>query len=180
MENSKSKRDAHHVMTTKWRGQVKLEPRCGVQIMTTRTWLLDFEHMGLRVCQLTCWGSRAVCGRCSGSGWSRCHWSHARFHRADVIQSTDFFLDFVVHLCTCSQTVFCDRQFSSVANYCTFASRTRVIWGLVFTRWISPSYLGVGSATYVFWFVDSSKPKRGRIGYLHSQGLYLKKLLFHM
>ena len=28
-------------------------------------------------------------------------------------------VDFVVHLCTCSQTVFCDRQFSSVANYCT-------------------------------------------------------------
>ena len=26
------------------------------------------------------------------------------------IQSS-FLLDFVVHLCTCSQTVFCDRQF---------------------------------------------------------------------
>ena len=30
-----------------------------------------------------------------------------------------FLLDFVVHFCTCSQTVFCDRQFFSVANYCT-------------------------------------------------------------
>ena len=34
-----------------------------------------------------------------------------------------FLLDFVVHLCTCSQTVFCDRQFSSVANYCTLFYR---------------------------------------------------------
>ena len=30
-----------------------------------------------------------------------------------------FLLDFVVHFCTVSQTVFCDRQFSSVANCCT-------------------------------------------------------------
>ena len=34
-----------------------------------------------------------------------------------------FLLDFVVHLCTCSQTVFCDRQFLSVANYCTLLHR---------------------------------------------------------
>ena len=38
------------------------------------------------------------------------------------VQSS-FLLDFVVHLCTCSQTVFCDRQFSSVANYCTLFHR---------------------------------------------------------
>ena len=30
-----------------------------------------------------------------------------------------FLLDFVVHFCTCSQTVFCDRHILSVANYCT-------------------------------------------------------------
>ena len=40
---------------------------------------------------------------------------------------SSFLLVFVVHLCTCSQIVFCDRQFSSVANYCTLASRKRVI-----------------------------------------------------
>ena len=53
--------------------------------------------------------------------WSRCHWCRARFHHADAIPSVEFssLLDFVVHLCTCSQTGFCDRQFSSVANYCT-------------------------------------------------------------
>ena len=34
-----------------------------------------------------------------------------------------FRLDFVVHFCTCSQTVFCDRQFLSVANYCTLLHR---------------------------------------------------------
>ena len=34
-----------------------------------------------------------------------------------------FLLDFVVHFCTCSQTVFCDRQFLSVANYCTLLHR---------------------------------------------------------
>ena len=38
------------------------------------------------------------------------------------VQSS-FLLDFVVHLCTCSQTVFCNRQFSSVANYCTLLHR---------------------------------------------------------
>ena len=39
-----------------------------------------------------------------------------------------FLLDFVVYFCTCSQTVFCDRQFLSAANHCTFfAYRNRVI-----------------------------------------------------
>ena len=43
------------------------------------------------------------------------------------VQSS-FLLDFVVHLCTCSQTVFCDRQFFSVAKLLhTFPSRKRVI-----------------------------------------------------
>ena len=43
-------------------------------IMTTRTWLLDCAHMGSRVHQFTCQCSCALCGRCSGSWWSRCHW----------------------------------------------------------------------------------------------------------
>ena len=34
-----------------------------------------------------------------------------------------FLLDFVVHLCICSRTVFCGRQFSSEANYCTILHR---------------------------------------------------------
>ena len=34
-----------------------------------------------------------------------------------------FLLDFVVHFCTCSHTVFCDRQLLSVANYCTLLHR---------------------------------------------------------
>ena len=34
-----------------------------------------------------------------------------------------FLLDFVVHFCTCSQTVVCDRQFLSVANFCTVLHR---------------------------------------------------------
>ena len=38
------------------------------------------------------------------------------------VQSS-FLLDFAVHFCTCSQSVFCDRQFSSVANYCTLFHR---------------------------------------------------------
>ena len=38
------------------------------------------------------------------------------------IQSS-FLLDFVVHLITCSQTVSYDRQFLSVANYCTLLHR---------------------------------------------------------
>ena len=33
-------------------------------------------------------------------------------HHADAVPSVQsFLLDFVVHLCTCGQTVFCDRQF---------------------------------------------------------------------
>ena len=39
-----------------------------------------------------------------------------------------FLFDIVVQLCTCSQTVFCDLQFSSVAKLLhTSASRRRVI-----------------------------------------------------
>ena len=45
-------------------------------------------------------------------------------HHADAKPSVEsFLLDFAVHFCTCSQTVFCDRQFSSVANYCTLLHR---------------------------------------------------------
>ena len=81
---------------------------------------------------------------CSKSWWSRCHWCRARFHHADAIPSMvtlslvscsvsprrrntkyrfHFLLDFVVHFCTCSQTVFCDRQFLPVAIYCTLLHR---------------------------------------------------------
>ena len=36
----------------------------------------------------------------------------ARFHHAGAVPSVEFFpSEFIVHLCTCSQTVFCDRQF---------------------------------------------------------------------
>ena len=44
------------------------------------------------------------------------------FTTQDQVQIS-FLLDFVVHFCTCSQTVFCDRQFLSVANYCTLLHR---------------------------------------------------------
>ena len=33
------------------------------------------------MCQCSC----ALCRRCSGSWWSRCHWCRARFHHADAI-----------------------------------------------------------------------------------------------
>ena len=47
-----------------------------------------------------------------------------RLHHAEAMPNTvSFLLDFVVHSCTCSQTVFCDRQFSSVDNYCTLFHR---------------------------------------------------------
>ena len=44
----------------------------------------------------------------------------------DVIPSTDRLLSFwilLLQFCTCSQTVFCDRQFFSVANYFTLLHR---------------------------------------------------------
>ena len=39
----------------------------------------------------TCCCSCALCGMCSGSWWSRCHWCRARFHHADAIPSVEFF-----------------------------------------------------------------------------------------
>ena len=48
MENSRSKSDAHYMHG--WREtRAQLEPRCGVKIMMTGTWLLDYAHMGWRV-----------------------------------------------------------------------------------------------------------------------------------
>ena len=44
---AEEKRSLHAWMT--WEMRTQLEPRCGVQIMTTRTWLLDNAHMGSRV-----------------------------------------------------------------------------------------------------------------------------------
>ena len=45
-------------------------------------------------------------------------------HHADAIPSVEsFLLDFVVYLCTCSQTVFCDRQFQQKPNCCTLFHR---------------------------------------------------------
>ena len=41
------------------------------------------------------------------------------------VQSS-FLLDFVAHFYTCSQTVFCDRQFLFVATYCTLLHREKV------------------------------------------------------
>ena len=50
------------------RAQLGLESRCGVQIKTIKTWLLDYSDMGSRVHQFTYWGSCALCGRCSTVG----------------------------------------------------------------------------------------------------------------
>ena len=40
-------------------------------------------------------------------------------------------MDFVVHFCTCSQTVLCDRQFLPVANYCTLLHRENGSFGVL-------------------------------------------------
>ena len=40
---------------------------------------------------ITCWCSCALCGKCSGSWCSRCHWCRARFHHTDAIPSVEFF-----------------------------------------------------------------------------------------
>ena len=57
--------------------------RCGVQSSVTKT-----EQDKLENCahiHFTCQCSCALCRRCSGSWWSRCHWCRARFHHADAI-----------------------------------------------------------------------------------------------
>ena len=55
------------------------------------------------MCQFTCLGSCALCGRCSGSWWSRCHWCRASCRSVSPHRRSSFRLDFVVQLCTCSQ-----------------------------------------------------------------------------
>ena len=77
MESSKSKRNAHcmygHEMTS-----------------TSQTWATmwcanhDDKNLTTGLCahgitraSFTCWVPCALCGRCSGSWWSRCHWCRA-------------------------------------------------------------------------------------------------------
>ena len=78
-----------------------------------------------------------------------------------------FLLDFVVHFCTCSQTVFCDRQFLSVAKLLhTFASRKRVIWGVVFAGWMMKYYdfcvtIGRGSFSWAILGVRVNSQDHG-------------------
>ena len=57
MEDLRPKRYAHHVMTMRWRAQVKLEPRCDVQLWrqkpdywTIRTW----DHAGIHLLMFMC------------------------------------------------------------------------------------------------------------------------------
>ena len=44
-------------------------------------------------------------------------------HHADITNYRILNLYFLVQLCTCSQTVCCDRQFFPVAIYCTLLHR---------------------------------------------------------
>ena len=81
----------------------------------------DWTHAHVK-CRVSCglYGSR------SRFWLSRCHWCLARFHHADAIPlmvklslvprrrcqvQSSFLLNFVVQLCTFSQSVFCERQF---------------------------------------------------------------------
>ena len=132
-----------------------LEPCSAMWIMTTRTWLTKrtaHSHVCVHVrCDegalglgghvvigvVLCFTTHTQCPR-----WSHCHWCRAPFHHTYAITSTYVFLSFVVHFCTCSQTVFCDRQILPVAIYCTllhrpiysiFDSAKTVFWGVVFT-----------------------------------------------
>ena len=71
--------------------QLKLEPRCDVHANH------DDQNLTTGLCAhgitlaITCCNSCALCGRCSGCWWSRCHWCRARFHHADAIPSVEFF-----------------------------------------------------------------------------------------
>ena len=79
-------------------------------IMTTRTWILDYAHMGSRVhhsrveVHVRCMegalglGVPVVIGvvldfttQTQYNWWSRCHWCRARFHHAHAIPSAEFF-----------------------------------------------------------------------------------------
>ena len=104
MEDSKSKSYAHHVMTMRWRAQMKLESRWDVQLWRQEPdWQNKLENCAH--IHFTCQCSCALCGRCSGSWWSRCHRcceSSPRIRNTSV----EFFLDVCtgVHNCALTQT----------------------------------------------------------------------------
>ena len=142
--------------------------RCNVWIMTTRTWLTNKRTAHSRASvHVRCvdgvlgLGGHVVIGVVLGFTtqtqypcWSRCHWCRARFQHADAITSTDFFPS---GFCS-SLVVLVVRLYSVIVNPSvakllhTFASRKRIIWGVVFTffalkRFLDTKFIGLGFAT---------------------------------
>ena len=114
MEDSKSKRYAHDVMTMRWRAQVKLQPS-DVVCDSWMCWRNSNKTERTKILH-TCWcqaefhvlrmevgldlGCHVVIGVVLGFTTQTQYQIQSSFH-----------LNFVVQLWTCSQTVLCDRQF---------------------------------------------------------------------
>ena len=78
-----------------------------------------------------------------------------------------FLLNFVVRFCTCSQTVFCDRQFLSVANCCTLLHRENGSFEVLSLHMTYDGLVESGKAT----LCESDSKRIGMIG----AGLGLRK-----
>ena len=89
--------------------------------------LTQDERDDAHTLRCSCWC--ALCGK--QSWWSCRHWcryraSSPRKHNIPVIE-----FSLLVHFCTCSQTVCCDRQFFPVAIYCTLLHRENGSFGVL-------------------------------------------------
>ena len=123
MEDSRSKRYAHFMCGHDMRAKDRLEPRDVVcnQVWrkrnktNSRTARTFTSHVNVHV---RCVESALGLGGHVVIGVVLSFTTQTQYQ---VYSS--FLLDFVVHFCTCSQTAFCDGQFSSVANYCTLFYR---------------------------------------------------------
>ena len=158
MEESRSKENRTLHAWMRWHAQHPWAMRCKVCIMTTRTWLTNKRTAHSRVSvHVRCvegdlgLGGHVVIGVVLGFT------AQTQYH-----VQISFLLDFVVHFCTCSQTVFCDRQFLSVANYCTLLHRengsfevlsSQIQAHLFLNKWLGTplQFPGVGKFWVICW-----------------------------
>ena len=127
-----------------WRGRT-------AHIMSACGWLWKYRHRSdlshavqcamwrhadtrwtrLGTIKCSCWC--ALCG--NQSWWSCCHWcrscNRATSPRKHNLLLNSHFCVLSVQLCTCSQTVSCDRQFFLVAIYCTLLHREYGSFGVL-------------------------------------------------
>ena len=153
MEDSRSKENRTLHAWKRWHTQHPWAMRCNVRIMTTRTWLINKRTAHSRV------SVHVRCVGVLGLGGNVVIGVVLGFTTKTQYQvQISFLLDFVVHFCTCSQTEFCDRQFSSVANYCTLLHRKNGSLEVLSLHPAHPGSLDMISMTYAAFICDADDP----------------------